>query len=71
VPNASADRISSNVWPAAPFIVMPSAMEALSGDMKMFESARPVELAKQVEPEGVARANDRLFAARQRAAAAR
>ena len=46
-------------------------MEALSGDMKMFESARPVELAKQVEPEGVARANDRLFAARQRAAAAR
>ncbi len=40
VPKPSVDRISSNVCPDAPFIVMPSAIEALSGDMKMFESAR-------------------------------
>src|SRR4029450_13120196 len=40
VPNERADRISSNVWPAAPFMVIPSAIDALRGDMKMFESPR-------------------------------
>src|SRR6476620_3177277 len=39
-PKPIVERISSNVCPAAPFMVMPSAIEALSGDMKMFESAR-------------------------------
>src|SRR6516162_9122694 len=38
VPNCSADRISSNVWPDAPFIVIPNANDALSGETKTFES---------------------------------
>src|SRR5262249_12078931 len=38
LPNWSADRISSNVWPAAPFIVIPNANDALSGDTKTFVS---------------------------------
>src|SRR6478609_138995 len=39
LPNCSAERISSNVVPAAPFKVMPRANDALSGEAKMFESA--------------------------------
>src|SRR3954466_7226103 len=38
VPNWSALRISSNVWPAAPFIVIPSAKDALSGETKILVS---------------------------------
>ena len=37
-PNWRALRIWSAVWPAAPFIVMPRANEALSGEMKTLES---------------------------------
>ena len=42
-PNASALFIWSYVVPAAPFIVMPSAMEALRGEAKMFESLLAAE----------------------------
>ena len=38
VPNCSPVRMSSSVWFAAPFIVMPSENDALSGDTKTFES---------------------------------
>ena len=35
-PNPSVVRIASKVEPAAPFIVIPSASDALSGETKMF-----------------------------------